>query len=201
MEEIWKDVEGYEGLYQVSNEGRVKSLDRRVAARNDSTMFKKGVLMTLQTTHKGYYGVVLQKEGVKRTHQVHRLVATAFIPNLEGKTQVNHIDCNKKNNHVSNLEWVTQNENMQHAVDNGRFLNFSEKQRCSVIKNLESAVAKRKRSVEQYSLDGKLIRTFGSITDAEKATGASCPKITDCCRGKRKTTHGFIWKYAKEEMK
>lgn len=112
--EIWKDIQDYEGRYQVSNLGRVKSIERLDSiGRHVSEKILKPTL-----EEWGYYCVILYKESKKRYYQIHRLVAQAFIPNHQNKPQVNHIDGNKINNHVENLEWVTGSENVQHAYNN-----------------------------------------------------------------------------------
>ncbi|WAX14850.1 DNA endonuclease [Enterococcus phage EF36P1] len=107
MEEVWKDVAGYEGLYQVSNLGRVK--------RATTGKVLKGYKNTTE-----YLGVNLCKNGKHKTHKIHRLVAQAFIPNPENKPQVNHIDEDKTNNMASNLEWMTAKENSNHGTRNER---------------------------------------------------------------------------------
>lgn len=126
MEEIWKDVVGYEGLYKVSNLGNVKSLDRTVEQFNHAKqrMVKttyKGRMLKQSERNNGYLFVGLKENGKKQKKEnIHRLVAKAFIPNPEKKPQVNHKDRNKKNNHLSNLEWCTTHENMQHTFETGR---------------------------------------------------------------------------------
>ena len=109
MEEIWKDIEGYEGLYQVSNLGRVKSLAKKAGTSNRTEKIIKN-----NVTRYGYYLNTLCKDGVVSYKSTHRLVAQAFIPNPQSKPTVNHIDGNRKNNNVSNLEWCTQQENIIH---------------------------------------------------------------------------------------
>lgn len=105
MVEEWRDIKGYKGFYQVSNFGRVKSLSRRVKKYNGYKINKERILKA--TPHPaGYVKVTLCKKGVTKSFLVHRLVAQAFIPKVKGKTQVNHIDCNKTNNYSSNLEWT-----------------------------------------------------------------------------------------------
>lgn len=108
MEEIWKDIKEYEGIYQVSNLGRVKSLKHS----------KEGKLLKGRVTGKGYLSVALFRNSVRKSNSIHRLVAEAFIPNPENKPEVNHIDENKLNNDVSNLEWVTSKENSNHGTRN-----------------------------------------------------------------------------------
>ena len=106
--EIWRDVGGFEEFYQISTCGRIKSFH-----------WNKIRILKLPVTTDGYQRIELQKHGEKRRCGVHVLVAEAFIPNPEGKPFVNHIDGNKLNNHVKNLEWVTPNENLQHAMNLG----------------------------------------------------------------------------------
>lgn len=108
MEEEWKPIKGYEGIYEVSNMGRVKSLHR-----------SQGRILKQDTKDNGYIQVSLNKDGVQSKKHVHRLVATAFIPNPHNKSEVNHIDGNKENNNADNLEWCTREYNMRHAYRNG----------------------------------------------------------------------------------
>ena len=116
MEEIWKDITGYEGLYQVSNLGNVKSISR-IEISGKIKRKRKETILTPRT-RCGYYYVNLYRDGNSRSFNIHRLIAIEFIKNEENKTQVNHIDCNKKNNCVLNLEWVTPKENCKHARNN-----------------------------------------------------------------------------------
>lgn len=101
--EVWKDIEGYEGLYQVSNLGRVKNS-------------RTGRILKFGKHKNGYLQVILCKNGKTKHYYIHRLVAKTFIPNPQNKPEVNHIDENKENNHVENLEWVTHNENMKYGT-------------------------------------------------------------------------------------
>ena len=112
-QELWKDISSFEGLYQISNLGRVKSLEKK-RGRNLGVIIPE-IIMKLSLSKRGYPRVQLQKNKFKKTIEVHKLVAGAFIENKYNKPQINHIDGNKKNNHVNNLEWCTNNENQKHA--------------------------------------------------------------------------------------
>lgn len=117
---IWKDVVGFEEFYQVSNTGEVRSKDRKVPSRNPHKFStRKGRILRQMTQRHGYKKVSLTRSVTEKFNvNVHRAVAEAFIPNPDNKPYVNHMDCDKGNNHVDNLEWVTAQENTRHAIDN-----------------------------------------------------------------------------------
>lgn len=117
--EKWKDVEGYEGIYQVSDRGRLRSVDRVVISKNGVKRKVKGRLMKQSTSNYGYKVITLRKGEIKKSHRVHRLVAESFINKEEGKTLINHKDGDKCNNRAENLEWCTNSENMKHAFKSG----------------------------------------------------------------------------------
>lgn len=121
MEEIWKDIEGYEGRYQVSNLGRVKGLDRYVPFGINSSRMREvpGKLLKLQPHNKGYLTANLSQHSIITSYLVHRLVAEAFMLNPDNKEMVNHKDGNKRNNNATNLEWATRQENEDHAFRTG----------------------------------------------------------------------------------
>lgn len=181
MKEIWKDIVGYEGLYKVSNLGNVLSIPRQGTHSNKEYFLKK------IKTKKGYLNVTLMKESKSLYTGIHRLVAQAFIPNKENKPQVNHIDGNKENNSVNNLEWVTNKENMLHSWKIG--LRSKEKS-YKYGKNNSLSV-----TVNQYSLDGKFIKTWYCVRDIERELGFDNRNICACCRHKRNVAYGYIWRY------
>lgn len=127
--EVWKDIKGYEGIYQVSNLGRVRSLDREITYPNGKIGLYKGKIIKLKMSKYGYIVFHFSVDNKKKALSVHRLVAQAFIPNPENKKCVNHLDCNRTNNKVSNLEWCTHQENVQYSIKCGTFKGFHKKER------------------------------------------------------------------------
>lgn len=176
-EEKFKSVKGYEGLYEVSNFGRVFS------------HYGKGKILSDCKSSSGYKLVQLVKDGIKKDFNVHRLVANAFIENPFCKEYVNHIDGNKANNSVDNLEWVTSRENIQHAIRTGLYAGISYTDK---MKGAQKSAKVRRRSVACYK-DGDLVDTYESITSAMESTG--CNHINDVISGKRNIDHGFTWRY------
>ena len=179
--EVWKDIKGYEGLYQVSNLGRVKSLAHVTIRKNGSKLPVKERILKPSTTPDGYLRVELFRSGKRKIMNIHRLVYEVFHKNPENKPCVNHIDENKTNNMASNLEWCTAKENCNHGTRNKR-------------------IAKSKnKSVAQYTPNGKLIKIWQSILEVEKHLGFSHGNISKVTRGKQKTAYGYVWKYVEEE--
>lgn len=170
MEEVWKDIKGYEGLYQVSNFGKIKS--------------KRKILKQF-INHKGYFIIQLSKRNISKTYIVHRLIAEAFIPNTENKPQVNHKDGNKQNNCIDNLEWCTNNENKAHAKIN---------KLCKSSPIGEKNI--RAKKVIQYDLNGNFIKKWNCINDIKRGFKlSSASNISLCCKSKLRTAYGFKWKY------
>ena len=185
MEEEWKDIEGYEGLYQVSNFGNVKSLNYLHT--------KQPKLLSIKASNKGYVRVGLNKKGLRKTKQVHILVAKAFIPNPENKPEVNHKDGNKSNNRVDNLEWNTHSENIQHSWDNG--LQYAtDKMRKAGYEMCK----KMSIPIIQYTLNGEFVREWNSTADIQRELNIYRSNISMCCKGKKKSSHGYMWRYKTE---
>lgn len=177
MKEIWKDIENYEGFYQVSNLGRVRSLDRFVKWR-DKKYFVKGKLMKQIIGPWGYPWVSLRKDKTRKSKLVHILVAKAFIPNPLNLPIVNHKDENKTNAFAENLEWCTQQYN---SVYNG-----VQNRKC-----WDNIV----RAVTQYDKNMVKIKDWNSVSEASRYYNIPVTNIIACCKGKRKTSGTFIWKY------
>ena len=187
--EIWKEIKGYEGIFAVSNQGRVKSLARRVS-NHTGYINKPERIMKHQFNRKGYPIVRLSGIGKdKKTFSIHRLVAKAFISNPENKPQVNHIDGNKQNNHVENLEWCTNGENQIHAYEHG-------------LNHHSETSGRAKRKVNQIDIQtGKIIKTYNSISEASMTMcGRKSSNIGGCCRHKygMKTSFGYKWEFCNE---
>ena len=167
--EVWRDIEGYEGLYQVSDQGRVKSLGRKWS-KSERTL--KPVVR-----HDGYVVVNLYSGGERKMFKVHRLVCEAFHENPDNKPQVNHINEDKADNRACNLEWATARENS----------NFGTR--------TERVAKAQSKPVAQYAQDGELIKIWPSAREAERQTGFGHGYICQSANGKRKQAYGFIWKY------
>lgn len=203
MEEIWKDVLGYEGLYMVSNMGRVMSLHCLSKEAKLKGIQEKIILKNVMSS-SGYYHVGLSKNGKKIMWSTHVLVASAFIPNPENKPSVNHIDGNRLNNTAENLEWATYKENQQHAIRTG--LRDPHKPHTHKIPCKERSHKKRRSSaykgVLQYDIDGHFIKLWETQKEAAESVGGLQSSICKCTTGKRKMCYGFIWKkYSGEEIK
>lgn len=167
--EIWKDIEGYEGLYKISNMGNVKSL-------NYNHTGKEGILKNYKDTG-GYLFIGLFKDGKRKNCIIHRLVAEAFIPNPDNLPEVNHKDENKSNNRADNLEWCSRQYNNTY---NDR------------AKKAGKKISKPVIGINKVS---GLILEFPSAMEAERKLGVSNSSIIQCCKGKKNSAGGFYWKY------
>lgn len=176
MEEIWKDIAGYEGRYQVSNFGRVKSLERRCRTKTYTRKVPEKIYAQAIDSY-GYLIVSLHLDGKKKTRTVHRLVAEAFIPNPNNLKEVNHKDENKKNNAVWNLEWCTVKYNQDYGT------------RVDRIKRTQST------PIIQCNMNGNEIREWFGMGEMSRQTGFDQGLISKVCNGKRNSAYGYKWKF------
>lgn len=188
MEEIWKEVKGWEGLYEISSLGRIRSLPRVVVRSNGWPLTVVGKMLSPHIGVDGYVYEVICDVGNKRkkTVKIHRLVAEAFIPNPLNLPQVNHKDENKENNNVDNLEWCTNKYNVNYGT-------AIQRSKANRKPQFNGHGAKK---IIMLSKDGEFIKEFQSIKEAQRQTGIKSQNISSCCMNKRhRTAGGYIWKY------
>lgn len=178
MEE-WKPVVGYEGLYEVSSSGNVRSVNH---VTNGVCVSSKELKPYMSDR---YYRVKLYKDGKPKMMMVHRLVAQAFIDNPSKLPQVNHINGDKTNNFASNLEWCTASDNQKHAYRTG-------------LKNPEDTVKHTRKKVLQLDMSGNIVREWKSMSEAANELGLQVSNISHCCSGRIRQTGGFKWRRSSE---
>ena len=177
IEEIWKDIPNYEGIYQASNLGRVKSLERFRKGKNGSLASVKEKIFKPQIDHRGYYRVELWKQSIGKRYKVHRLVWEAFNGSIPEGLQVNHINEVKTDNRLENLNLMTPKENTNWGT------------------GIERRAKKQSKPVLQFTLDDILVKEYPSTHQVERETGFSQSCIFKCCKGKYKAAYGYKWKY------
>lgn len=178
--EIWKPIAGYEGLYEISSFGRVKSVERTVTRLNHLLRIHQRILKPGHDKD-GYKQIFLSNMGVQKMHKVHRLVAIAFITNKNGLPMVNHKDENKANNHVSNLEWCDCKYNNSYGTAKERMIKTQRQ--------------KTGKPVIQKTMNGKFINTYRSTREAARITGIDSSSIRRVCTNIQRTAGGYIWSY------
>lgn len=181
----WSDIIGFEGHYQVSECGDIKSLNRTFHNNGGETVVVEKILKQ-QKDKKGYSVITLKANGVKKTFKVHRLVAIYFIKNPKNLPEVNHKDGNKSNNHKSNLEWCTTKKNIAHAFDIGL--------RKPPMLGKFGKDHNRSRKVSMHLKTGQFVKSFNSLTEASKYAKTSVGNISAVLNGIRKTAGGYVWK-------
>ncbi|MBP5431094.1 NUMOD4 domain-containing protein [Ruminococcus sp.] len=194
--EQWKDIEGFEGIYQVSNLGRIRSLDRIERNTLGQNIKRKGKMLKPVANSSGYLRVILRHEGKSQRSFVHRLVAKAFCynSNEECNTVVNHIDSDYLNNKASNLEWTTMKGNSQHALKSGR-MERTQQWRDKLKKSLEW----KNKPIEAYDPEtNEIIEKFDKLSLC-KNKGYDPPSVCMCCKGKRKLHRGLRWRYGERK--
>ena len=194
MKEIWKDIEGYEGLYQVSNFGKVRSLDRY----NSRGCWIKGCILE-PTNCKGYLQIVLFLNGKKSYYYIHRIVAEAFLPNPDNKPEIDHINTDKTDNTVclnedgsvnyekTNLRWVSHTENMNNPL--------TRKKQSTRFKGKIGHNTPASKIIAQLDKNGKLLKVWLCAMDAVRQEGYTQEHISSCCKGTLKTHKGYKWQY------
>ncbi|WP_337970148.1 NUMOD4 domain-containing protein [Virgibacillus salexigens] len=173
MREMWKDINGYDVLYQVSNYGRVWSN-------------KTNRIMKHHNDHLGYARLILRKNNQSFSHYVHRLVAEAFLINKNEFPCVNHIDEDPKNNRSDNLEWCTHQYNSTYGIT---------RERCKANTDYKSIGLKNSKTVLQFDTEGNFIKHWLSANECARVLGYDNSNIAKCCRSELKTAYGFVWKY------
>ena len=176
IKEVWKDIEGYEGLYQVSNYGNIRSF-------MDKNGQKRVLLLKPQNATGGYFVARLYKNHKGKTIKIHRIVATTFIPNPHNYPMINHKDEDKTNNCVWNLEWCNNSYNQLYGA-------LPEKKRILNTNHPSKSVP-----VKQFTLEGKLVAEYPSQSEAARKTGIPQSCICNKCAGKTKITHNYIFTY------
>lgn len=187
MKEIWKDIKGYEGLYQVSNLGEIRSLDHTTIIRDDKKnrvyeRRKKGRILKPFSSKRGYLKVTLTKNKKTKDVKIHRIVATTFLDNPLNKRDINHKNGIKTDNRIVNLEWATHQENMQHAFKTGLISKF------------------KKIKIKQYDIHGKFIKEYESISEASRELNIKIAGLSKSLKSGNHKYKGFLWEYADKKQ-
>lgn len=189
--EKWRSIEGYEGLYLVSNMGKIKSVKPYTKGGIYSGKQRRETILKTGINGSGYFVVSLYKKLVKKTFILHRVVALTFIPNPENKPQVNHKNGNKLDNRVENLEWNTISENQKHSFRIGI------RKPSITMAGRSGEKSPTSKRVNQFDKEGKLVASFVSAKEAGQKMKLDNSQISAACRSiGKKTAGGYIWKYA-----
>ena len=190
--DIWRDIRGYEGLYVISNHGRVCSLNRSLEDKNGRVIRRSGKMLLPQPNSSGYLRVQLKHEGTTHYYFVHRLVALHFVENPypDCYAIVNHLDSNHLNNRADNLEWTTALGNARHTIENGRMQRTKE-----WLQHLRESNEKNGKSVIGTNIITGETLKFVCLNDCKNA-GFQPSCVCNCCQGIRKSHKGYMWRYA-----
>lgn len=196
--ETWMPMPSYNGQYEISNMGRVKSLDRVVIKKSGENASIAGRILKQYKRQSGYLKISVSKDGKRKTFDVHRLVGVVYIDNPENKKEINHKKGNKLDNRASSLEWKTPSENAQHKWDNGLQKPF--------WKDKKGRENPNSKTVLQFDSKMKLVKKWDSVADIHRELGFDISGIAACCVGRkrkvngiiyqRKSAFGYIWSYA-----
>lgn len=190
--EIFKPI-SFNLNYEVSNLGRVRSVERYAKHKNGYRKVETRILKPT-ISNKGYYMVALSKNSKMHTYTIHKLVIDTFIGN-DKDLIINHIDGNKLNNNLSNLEYVTQKENIVKAWEQNKCENIRKQAKVNIVK----ATSKLKKQVDQFDIDNNFIKRWNCIKDAHRELKIDDANISACCKGRKRIAGGYIWRYANEE--
>ena len=193
-QEIWKDIEGYEGKYQVSNCGRVKSLGRFIEKKGQSPAYLHERILSTHI-HKGYEMIGLYSNNKGKTFSVHRLIANAFIPNPNNFPHIDHINTISTDNRIENLRWVNRSMNMMNEITHKK---RSEYWKEKTKKGKNAWVERKKRKVIALDEKYNIVYKFNTITEAAKFINTNHANICVACKDIRKTSKGFHWQYDEE---
>lgn len=196
MEEVWKEIKGYEGLYEISNLGRVRSLDKVTITTNGRRFPFKGRILKNKKRADGYLEIGLTKDKKRKSYRVHRLVAETFIPNPDNKKYVDHINTIKDDNRVENLRWVTASENQYNELTMIRKKEYKgEKCYWYGVTGKDNPLSIK---VVQLSMDGELIKIWDGINETRKF---GYNHVWECCNGRRVKHKGYRWMYYEDYIK
>ena len=197
MEE-WKIIEDFPN-YMVSNMGRVKSLRKKIIYQTNNRWGKckcekiyEEKILKNYLSKRGYYVVNLSQNSKSTQFKIHKLVATAFIPNPENKPQIDHINTDRTDNRVENLRWVSNKENMNNPIT---------KQKCSINNNMKNKFGKEhpnSKPILQFTIEGNFIRKWDCTKQVEKELGINRCSICSCLKGRYETSGGYKWGYEKD---
>ncbi len=201
--EIWQNIKGYEGLYQVSNMGRIKRLPKTEYVYNYLSntkvkRVKKEKILAYKRNSNNYIIVTLSNNGVSKAYTIHRLVAQTFIPNPNNYPQINHINGKKYDNRVENLEWCTASENIKHASRVG-LRKTTKKQKTQAKRNLKKANEAKKRKIYQLTKDNKIIKVWDSMSDIFRELHFYWGNIGSVCRKEKELAYGYKWEYKEKK--
>lgn len=186
---IWAAIKGFDSTYWVSDEGQVRSIDRVVGQKNKYGTYKrliKGCLLKPAKNNRGYLLVNLCKDGKQKGYLIHRLVAEAFVDNPDNLPEVNHkSEKDKTDNRAEALEWCDRKFNINYGTRTQRMAEKNTNGKCS-------------KPVLQFDKQGNFLKEWPSMKEVERETGFFYPSVSDCCRRKRKSAYGYIWKFKEE---
>lgn len=195
--ETWKSIAGYEGLYEVSNRGQVRSVVRTSKRNGNTTKTVQSTVLRIQQQSNGYLKVSLCKDGKARDFRVHRLVASAFIPNPDNLPEVNHLNEDKSDNRVENLCWSSHRDNIMHGTQLKRGVaNRNQRGELNGMFGRKGALSPVAKRVIQSDSNGKVVAEYSSIREAAKAIGRTPGSITNAIVGRTSNCAGYTWKYS-----